>query len=645
MRKWLALFLLPFALLISSISANAADDITGHYFEKDMRTLIELGHLKGEIINGQTYYQPDRALKRSEFASLLVRVLEEENLEVINPKSFSDVKPGIWYEKAVQQAAEMNIVSGTPEGKFLPDNPISREEMASMIDRAFEYKGITLPEAELTFSDANTIHEWALPSVKRMVYAKIIVGNQDNTFRPLDEVTRGTTSAFLVRMIDKLENPPAPPVPNFYLATVTADTTTKVKEFETYDAAKAAATQSNHVVLKDDKVVYMKSGVVSPAQKSPLFAALYTNTNFSSNYFGINAGTETEFLDAGENWVKVKFMNTVGYFKMSEATLHPTVTLKGYSYYKAENGKLTHHVYNVNTDAYGFYLYGSSGNMPNGTYKSSDGHTFKSVTTGAVYDKYQYFNVMPLYTKTNYTAEQLNNFVKNKKPSTIGSTPLETMGQALKNVEAKYNVNAMYILSHAILESTWGTSALAKDKKNLFGLKAYDGDAYGSATTFPTYEACLEELVKEYLIKPNTGYFIEGWRANGEVVGNKELGMNVRYATDPYWGQKIAGFMYQIDTYYGGVERNKYNIAVTLFANTNVRSDTTATTSGNKLYSITKVGSPVLVLAKVQSRLNEGNWFQIAPENLNGANYPKAYVYSDGYSQYGTNMRLLPLAE
>jgi beta-N-acetylglucosaminidase len=644
-KKWLVLFLLPFVLLFSTNSISAADDITGHPFEAEMRKLIELGHLKGEVIDGQTYYSPDRNVTRAEFAVLLVRVLEAENLEVINPKSFSDVKEGVWYQKAVQQAVEMNIVTGTPDGKFLPNDHITREAMATMIDRALQYKGINLPEAELKFTDKDKIQEWAVTSVKRMVYAKIILGNTDNTFRPQEKATRGTASAFLVRMLNTMKSPPPPPVPNFYLATVTADATTKVKEYETYDQAKAAATQSNHVVLKDDKIVYMKSGVVSPAQKAPLIGVLYTSSSFSSNYFGINAGTETEFLDAGETWVKVKFSNTVGYFKMSEATLHPTVTLKGYSYYKAENGKLSHYVYNVNTNAYGVYEYGSSGNMPNGTYKSSDGHTFKSVATGAVYDKYQYFNVMPLYTKTSYTAEQINNFVKNNKPSTVGSTPLESLGQALKNAEAKYNVNAMYILAHAIHESGWGTSALAKDKKNLFGLKAYDGDAYGSAASFPTYEACIEELVTEYLIKPSSGYFMESWKANGEVLGNKEIGMNVRYASDPYWGQKIAGYMYKMDKYYGGLERNKYQIAVTLFAGTNVRSDTTATTSTNKLYPITKVGTPVLVLAEVQSRTNEGNWFQIAPENLNGANYPKAYVYSDGYSQYGTNMKVLPLAE
>jgi beta-N-acetylglucosaminidase len=643
LKKWLALFLLPFVLMFTAQSVSAADDITGHYFEDNMRELISLGYLKGVVKDGQTYYEPDRDVTRAEFAAFLVRVLEAENLEVINPKNFSDVKQGAWYYGVVQQAAEMNVVNGTPDGKFNPNAPISREAMASMMNGAFEYKGIKLPEANLTFKDASNIQTWAELSVKRMVYADIIAGYEDNTFRPAEDASRGATSAFLVRMMADLKNPPPPPVPNFYLATVTSNATTKVREYETYDAAKAAATQSNHVVLKDEKVVYMKSGVVSPAQKSPLAATLYSTSGFGTSLYSLVAGTETEFLDAGESWVKVKFNNTIGYFKMGDVTLHPSVKVTGYSYYLAESGKLTHYTYNVNTGAYGAYWYGSSGSLPNGKYKSTDGHTMKSVTTGQIYDKYQYFNVMPLYTRTSYTAEQLNNFVKTNKPSTYGSTPLETMGQAFKNVEAKYNVNAMYLLAHAIHESAWGTSALARDKKNLFGLKAYDGTAYESGASFPTYEACLEELVTEYLIKPNSGYFMESWKANGEVLGNKELGMNVRYASDPYWGQKIAGYMYRADKFLGSKERNAHKIAVTLPAYTNVRSDTTATVN-NKLYQIAKAGTPVLVLNQVASRTNEGNWLEIAPENLNGANYAKAYVYSDGYT-YGTNMKLLPLAE
>lgn len=643
MKKWLALLLLPFVLLFSSNVVNAADDITGHYFEQDMRELIELNYLKGTIKDGQTYYEPDRNVTRAEFAAFLVRVLEAENLEVINPKNFSDVKEGAWYYNVVQQAAEMNIVNGTPDGKFLPNASISREAMAAMMNGAFEYKGIKLPEATLKFSDASKIQSWALLSVKRMVYAGVISGYGDNTFRPQENATRGTTSAFLVRMMDDLKSPPPPPAPNFYLATVTADSTTKVKEYETYEEAKAAATQSNHVVLKDNKVVYMKSGVVSPAQIHPLASTLYTSSSFSSNHFSLVAGTETEFLDAGETWVKVKFNNTTGYFKMSEATLHPTVQVKGYSYYMADKGILKHFTYNVNTHSYGAYEFGSAGSLPDGKYKSTDGHNFKSVADGKTYNEYQYFDVMPLYTKTSYTAEELNDFVKNNKPSTIGSTPLETMGQDFKNAEAKYNVNAMYLLAHAIHESRWGDSELARDKKNLFGLKAYDGNAYENGAAFPTYEACIEELITEFLLKPNSGYFMDSWKSNGEVLGHKELGMNVRYASDPYWGQKIAGYMFRMDNYFSKRERNAYKIAVTLTDGVNVRSEATALKS-NQLYKITKKGTPVLVLNEVSTLTGEGTWYQIAPKNLNGADYPKAFVYSHGGS-YGTNMTLLPLAQ
>ena len=52
----------------------------------------------------------------------------------------------------------------------------------------------------------------------------------------------------------------------------------------------------------------------------------------------------------------------------------------------------------------------------------------------------------------------------------------------------------------AIHESGWGSSKIAKDKKNLFGFGAYDRSPYDSAVTFATYEEGIETVAK-YLVK------------------------------------------------------------------------------------------------------------------------------------------------
>lgn len=103
----------------------------------------------------------------------------------------------------------------------------------------------------------------------------------------------------------------------------------------------------------------------------------------------------------------------------------------------------------------------------------------------------------------------------------------------------KYNLNPVYILAHAILESGWGRSQIARDKNNLFGYKAYDSSPYQSAMKFEGYTDCINTVMgavkKEYLT-PGGKYY------NGATLE----GMNVRYATDKKWAGKIRNLMNRI---------------------------------------------------------------------------------------------------
>ena len=103
----------------------------------------------------------------------------------------------------------------------------------------------------------------------------------------------------------------------------------------------------------------------------------------------------------------------------------------------------------------------------------------------------------------------------------------------------KYELNPVYILAHAILESGWGRSKIAREKNNLFGYKAYDSSPYESAMKFVDYPTCIDTVMgavkKEYLT-PGGKYF------NGATLE----GMNVRYATDKTWSEKIRNIMNRI---------------------------------------------------------------------------------------------------
>ena len=142
---------------------------------------------------------------------------------------------------------------------------------------------------------------------------------------------------------------------------------------------------------------------------------------------------------------------------------------------------------------------------------------------------------------TNYSAEELD---KVFSLLNIDNSLLENKGATFKEAEEHYHINALYLLAHSALESDWGRSNIAKDKNNFFGITAYDTTPYLSAKTFDDVDKGI--LGASKWIKEN---YIDRGRT---FLGNKASGMNVEYASDPYWGEKIASVMMKINEKLGG---------------------------------------------------------------------------------------------
>ena len=142
---------------------------------------------------------------------------------------------------------------------------------------------------------------------------------------------------------------------------------------------------------------------------------------------------------------------------------------------------------------------------------------------------------------TNYSAEDLD---KVFSMLNINNSLLENKGATFKEAEEHYHINALYLLAHSALESDWGRSKIAKDKNNFFGITAYDTTPYLSAKTFDDVDKGILGATK--WIKEN---YIDRGRT---FLGNKASGMNVEYASDPYWGEKIASVMMKINEKLGG---------------------------------------------------------------------------------------------
>jgi len=176
-----------------------------------------------------------------------------------------------------------------------------------------------------------------------------------------------------------------------------------------------------------------------------------------------------------------------------------------------------------------------SSSMAIGTkYYSSDGVNFDNFK---VENPFLYRD---LRKPTNYTAAELD---KVYSLMNIQGSRLAGKGEVFKEAEKRYQVNALYLMAHSALESAWGRSQIAKDKNNFFGIAAYDTTPYDSAKSFDNVDKGILGAAK--WIREN---YIDEGRTH---LGNKSSGMNVLYASDPYWGEKIASIMMTINSKLG----------------------------------------------------------------------------------------------
>ena len=177
------------------------------------------------------------------------------------------------------------------------------------------------------------------------------------------------------------------------------------------------------------------------------------------------------------------------------------------------------------------------------SYYSADGINFG---TFKLDHPFQFSN---LKSRTNYTAADINRLY-----SIMGTSDskLAGKGATFKAAEQRYGVNALYLVAHSALESAWGRSKIAKDKNNFFGISAYDDSPYTSATKFDNVDSGILGAARWI----NSRYLHNsGYPANGAYLGNKAGGMNVNYATAPYWGESIASIMFSANEKLGRKDR------------------------------------------------------------------------------------------
>lgn len=237
-------------------------------------------------------------------------------------------------------------------------------------------------------------------------------------------------------------------------------------------------------------------------------------------------------------------------------------------------------------------------------YYSMDGINYYAdpLLTEDVGTFYPYFQYLSYHTESEYTAAQLNSYMKENFKS---DSVLLNQGKALIQAQKDFGINALMELAYASHETGGGITSIAKNKNNVFGIQAYDSSPGESASTFASVEECILYHAERYLKR---GYLdaLTDSRYYGSNPGSKTTGINVRYASDPYHGQKVAGWAYRMDKTMGSKDYGKYSIGIT-GNSVPVYADAGCTTvlyyMRNNKNNADLSGLPVVVLSKVSSNV------------------------------------------
>lgn len=461
---------------------------------------------------------------------------------------------------------------------------------------------------------------------------------------------------------------------NFELAGAHTDgTIAHVSCYDNYDSAKNAMNRNgaSDLIIIDERstpkivdamyalVDLTVNGLTYFYESPTLNTRQYMAINTSPSY----GGSDAAFIEVNPSnfAAKVKIANFTGWISKDSYEIVPLNFVKSSSSYTITSEGIRHN-YIRNIQEYSSLGGRTIGPKPdmlgNGTYFSYDGHYFYTSLLNMLKDYkngnynnsvnknnpyYNYYMYLSNHSKTTYSSVNIDEYTKalgysmnvygNKAKS--GSSRLYGMGTFFYNSQQKYGVNAVLSYSLSRNETGNGTSNLAVNKNNGFGLNAVDSNPYNAAN----YYASFASSIYGYASKWNSyGYsYATDWKYFGPAFGDKYNGMNVKYATDAYWSEKMASNYYNLDKYFGLNDYNYYQLGV-------VNKPTTAyfeaNTNSKAIYTYPEEEDQVLIVGSV------GNFYKVMSDmnidsngNLVGSktDYTKAYNWNTNYVYVSKN--------
>lgn len=220
------------SIYVAVEARRAFDDMTGHWARAEVEGLANRLFIEGA---GPRRFAPDESVTRAQFAEMLVRALGLAGGLSGGASAFDDVDSDVWYAEAVAAAQRFGIAGGFGDGTFRPDDAITREQMAAMLERAMKRTGYAGAETQTSrlmaetlassghdadlsvniqsdeatvldgYADAGSISEWARLPLAAMVEAGIMQGTPAGMLEPGEFASRAEAAAMLSRLLHALE--------------------------------------------------------------------------------------------------------------------------------------------------------------------------------------------------------------------------------------------------------------------------------------------------------------------------------------------------------------------------------------------------------------------------------------------------------
>ncbi len=194
------LFISVSMFTIHSANASASVDFEDvspkHEAYEEISYLVNLGVIKGYTENGKPYYKPYNKVTRGQAAKMVVVASGNKPL-VVNKSSFSDVAVGTELSGYVERVAQLGFFATNIKGDFLPNKPLTRDEMSYVLTKAFKLDASKYENINSPFVDVGITHPY-VQYVNTIYYNGITKGSGQN-YNPNSQVTRAQFSLFVAR--------------------------------------------------------------------------------------------------------------------------------------------------------------------------------------------------------------------------------------------------------------------------------------------------------------------------------------------------------------------------------------------------------------------------------------------------------------